>query len=131
MLISDQFRFHDYVTRLSAELNRLRKMISVITGHRGNQQENDAAKYKKRQQPPITRSREINADGSRSTILSRQTSPPDERTQQKQAQAKEQKRWRHQVGQNPDVGIGKMRNAVEEQQKQKRKDAREYNGQPN
>ena len=124
MLVSDQFGFHDSMTGLAAELDGLGVMIGMIAAEGGNEQETNGADEEKAHQPTIARAGQIDLQRESGGASKATEFPPAQQNPQNcQAGSDHQEAGRDQVGQYANVGIGRVRQCVEQQQQQERKEA--------
>ena len=106
-LIRGEFRMHDGVTQLSAELHRVRELIRLVAAHRAHQRKDHYEAEDKRQRAALGRIVQIELwEVMWGAQLAQTTSPLDHHANWNQDQTQHQKSRRHHVREDADVRDG-------------------------
>src|ERR1043165_2023878 len=125
MLVSDEFRFHNRVASLAAKLNGLRVMVRVIAAERGDEEKRNRAGKKQRHQFAVATAAQVNLQGQRSATALFDFPATNPNSQERHRRAHDEETRRDKISQDADVWIREMRERIDDEQQQERKEAAE------
>ena len=129
VLVGHQLGFHDRVAGLAAELDRLGKIVGIVAAHRREEEEEHRAGKKSRHSPAIAGTGKINLHHWQKAAGAAAFAPLAQQPDQRQEKPQKQKSRGDDVGENADVGIGEMRDGIQNEQQEKGEQAADHNDQ--